>query len=220
MKDSFHSISKTFYYLVITLFHLFISVAQRREIPNVSFINRLLFLTNISFNINWFYYLTRFLKGTPVFNSVSNLIEENSLKRLFRFSFSLSFVILILYWGMKLADPKLLFKSGKVIPLYLDLILHGGNFVLNFVEHSFLQSRNNYENSYKSFFVFMIFYACLLKISYQVFGIITYPFVYEQNILFFGLVVLCGMVMMLLGDLMFKGIEKVNTKRLKIKAGE
>ena len=220
MKDNFNSIFKTFFYLSVTLLHLYMDVTVYKTFPKMNFLYRLLFLTFISFYVNWFYYLTKFLRGIPILNAIPRLFDEKYLKRLFRLAFSLSFVVFILYWGMILLDPKLLFRSGMEIPIHLDLFLHGGNFILNLMEHSLINPDDSYEPSYRSFIVFLVFYFCLLKVCYAFFGILTYPFVDSKNIFFYIAIFCCGKILMFSGDLVFKGIVRVNERRLKIKRGE
>jgi hypothetical protein len=221
MKDNLASKLKAFYYLVLTALHFYMNIKQITTYPTMTLFYKFIFLTGISYYLNWFYYTIKFLKGTPILNALPKMVEEKSLKKLFRFNFSLSFVVFFLYWCMRLADPKLLFSDPRVvIPVDLDVFLHGGNFGLNFVEHLVIQPESNYENSYKSFFMFLVFYSCMLKIAHVWFGVYSYAFVIEKGMLVYIVVIFCGMLFMLLGDFVFKVITRVNGKRLKVKADE
>ena len=81
------------------------------------------------------------------------------------------------------------------------------------MEHSLIQPKYNYENSYKIFFIFFIIYSILLKLAYLGFGIIIYPFVKEKSGFVYCFVVV-GMILMLAGDIVFRGITIVNERRL------
>jgi len=221
MKENIGNKLKAFYYLVITALHFYMNVYMRTTFPSLSPIERFLYLTMISFYLNWLYYTIKFLKETPIFNALPLIFEDKSLKNIFRFNFGLSFVVVLLYWAMRLSDPKLLFSDPRyIIPIDLDLFLHGANFGLNFLEHIMIHPEHQYESSYKSFFIFLIFYSSLLKIAQIGFGIRTYAFVFDKGILFYLAVVTAGMIMMILGDFLFIGIKTLNGKRFKVKASE
>ncbi len=218
MKDNYSNKLKAFYYLVLTTLHFYMNYYLRTTFPNVPTIKRFLFLTNISFNLNWLYYTVKFFKETPIFSHLPLITEEKSLKRLLRFNFALSFVVVLMYWIMKLSNPKLLFSDPKdIIPLDLDLFLHGANLGFNFLEHLVIKPEFEYENSYKSFFLFLVFYSSLLKIAQIGFGINAYAFVFEKGMMFYLAVVTAAMLFMILGDFLFIGIKILNGKRFKIK---
>ena len=218
MKENYNNKLKAFYYLVLTTLHLYMNNYLRTTFPNVPTMERFLYLTNISFNLNWFYYTIRFFKETPIFNLLPLILEEKSLKKLLRFNFALSFVVVLLYWIMKLSNPKLLFSNPKdIIPLDLDIFLHGANLAFNILEHLVIKPEYKYENSYKYFFIFLVFYSSLLKIAQIGFGVNSYAFVFEKGIMFYLAVVSAAMMLMILGDFLFKGIKILNGKRFKLK---
>ena len=217
MKDQLNLTIKTFYYLLLTVLHIYMYSYLRATFPEMTFYGRLLFLTNISFYLNGFYYMSKFLSYVPILNAVFTNFDEKSRRKIFRFGFSLSFVVSFLYWGMRLADPKMLLASGVVIPIDLDLFLHGANFGLNFLEHIVITPEHNYDSSLKDFIIFSIFYSILLKVALLGFGITTYPFVAENSGFVYLAVVCIGVLLMLSGDLIFRGISKINEKRSRIK---
>ena len=216
MKDQSNQKIKTYYFL-LTLLHIYMFNYSRKTFPNMTFYGMARFLTHISFYVNGFYFITKFLTHIPILNALFTPIHEKCGKKIFRFGFSLSFVVASMYWGMRLADPKLLLPSGLVIPIDLDIFLHGGNFILNFLEHIFIQPEHNYQNSNKIFLMFLIIYSIFLKVAYHAFGIFSYPFVKEKSPFVYLIVVVFGMLFLMSGDLIFRGICKLNEGRSKIK---
>ena len=71
---------------------------------------------------------------------------------------------------MIFSDPSLLISNTdrKMLPLILDLFLHGANFILNFIEHVFVFPKSDSRAmGIVFYFVFSIFYACFMKFLYH-----------------------------------------------------
>ena len=217
MKHQPNQKIKTFYYLLLTLLHIYMFNYSLQTFPKMTFYGMARFLTHISFYTNGFYFVLKFLISIPIFKSLFIGFDEKYGKKIFRFGFALSFVVASLYWGMRFADPKLLLRSDIVIPIDLDIFLHGGNFILNFTEHIFIHPEHNYESSNRFFLFFLISYSIFLKVAYYAFGIFSYPFVTEKSPLVYLTVVFFGILFMMSGDLIFRGIIKLNETRSRIK---
>jgi len=179
-----------------------------------SIINRLVFLTMISLFLNWIYYFIRFLTHLDL-----KLLHDIKERRMFKFSFSLSFLVVVLYWGMILADPSTLLKSESKIPIVLDLLLHGCNFLINLLEHLIIERKVNDRDkfiSWKFFFFFAVFYTVEIKVVYWLFNFSPYPLVETMTIPVMIFMNIIAMMIMVLGEFIYNKISMMGIKKLLI----
>src|SRR5690349_12412826 len=92
------------YYLVIVLLHWYM-MRWLQAIIKMPFSQEISYLTHISFYINFVYYIYVLLLHTSLNNKIKH---ANFLRGLFKFGYSLSFSVFVLYWALILVDPKLL----------------------------------------------------------------------------------------------------------------
>lgn len=192
------------YYLVLTALHVYMYNWLEIIFP-ARFLTRLAYLTMLSFFCNLLYYTWMLLVNL----NIKQLHNRNLEVKLFRFNFSLSFVVFILYWGVIIANPSLLYKQGHRIPLILDLFLHGANFVLNLAEHFYVSPKyDNDKINFKPILVFLAFYSILLQILFHGYNLSVYPLVESLGLVGYGLIVLIGFCLMVFGDLVYSNFSR------------
>jgi hypothetical protein len=200
---------RIFYYCLIVIIHLYMHMWLDHIFPESSLFRRMCFLTNISFYLNLIYYSYVLIMHVPYGNRFKHF---RFLQAYFKFCYAISFVVFILYWGMIFADPSLLISrpDRKMLPLVLDLFLHGANFILNFIEHVFVFPKSDSRAMGLVFYlVFSIFYASFMKFLYHSHGIAVYPFVSKLGIIEFGAFIGLATFLVYLGDLTYRFFLKV-----------
>ncbi len=170
-----------------------------------SLISRLLFLTMISLFLNWFYYFLRFLTHLNL-----KIFHEIKERRIFKFSFSLSFLVSVMYWGMIIMEPKTLLKSENKLPIILDLLLHGFNFVLNLMEHLIIERKVQDKDKmigWKFYLVFAVFYTIGIKVIYLLFDYSPYPIVETMTVSVMIIMDTIAMLIMVCGEFIYNKIS-------------
>lgn len=191
---------KSYYYLMVSILHLYMMYWIRSVIKSPWFIH-LSFLTILSFNLNLFYFITSTILSNL---RKTHILYSNKFNGLFKFNFSLSLVVCLMYWGMVVSSPELLFKSNFRVPLVLDIFLHGGTFFVNLLEILLISPRKDNKNvGLLSYSIFAVFYGSYLNFLYHYHNVVIYPFVklglYGQ----LG-INLCCIAMIWFGDLVYK----------------
>ena len=200
--------SRVFYYFIIICLHLYMNNWLKEVFPGVPFLRRLCFLTNISFYSNLIYYLYVLIMHVPYGHKFKNF---KFLSAYFKVCYGLSFVVFIMYWGLVIADPSLLIRDPKVtvLPLILDLFLHGANFILNFFEHVYVFPKSDNKAIGIVFYgLFSLCYSLLLQIIYRTHGIVVYPFVSKFSIIEFSLFVGLSTFLIYIGDCTYRFLLK------------
>lgn len=199
------------YYLILVLIHTYFMHWSYVLFP-VSIFVKLCYLTNISFYTNFVYYIYIFLLHTPLQKYIKNI---TFLRGLFKFAYTLSFVVFILYWGMILANPNLLKRHDYSIPLTFDFFLHGANFIFNLIEHIYVLPRQNSDHvSYKFYVIFLMIYGSFLQLLYFLYNMAVYPFVATLSILQFLLVLVIAVILLIIGDYTYKLLLKKHYKNI------
>lgn len=202
---------KMLIYLLITFLNT-IEYFWISSIFPASIISRLVFLTMISLFINWFYYFLRLLTHLEI-----KLIEEIKERRIFKFGFSLSFLVVVMYWGMIISDPQTLYKAEASIPIVLDLMLHGCNFLFNLLEHIVINRRVNDRDSFigwKFYFIFAALYTIEIKAASYFLDFHAYPIVQQMNIPITIFLNIVAMLIMLGGEFIYNKISMLGIKKL------
>jgi hypothetical protein len=141
------------------------------------------FLTKINFFANLIYFAyalcIKFHYGT---NSKDCDHHQKYVNSLFKFSYSLAIVVLVLYWSLCFFFPTML--GTTEIPVILDLFLHGGNLIVlmldYFIDLERSEKKNNYIN--RSFLLkFSLTYMTMLSLLYYFVDIEVYPLVSKMN---------------------------------------
>lgn len=201
--------TRIFYYCLIVIIHLYMHLWLINVFPETSLFRRMCYLTNISFYLNLIYYSYVLIMHVPYGNRFKHF---TFLQAFFKFCYSISFVVFILYWGMIFSDPSLLISNTdrKMLPLILDLFLHGANFILNFIEHVFVFPKSDSRAmGIVFYFVFSIFYACFMKFLYHSHRIEVYPFVSKLGIFEFTAFIGLATLLVYIGDLTYRFFLKV-----------
>ena len=132
---------------------------------------------------------------------MSGKLERN----FFRFNFCLSFLIFILYWGIIFSNKEAIIPKDVVIPPLLDFLIHGGNFLVNFIAHLMVNEHieDNLLISWKFFFLLSIFYATFYKIIYFIFDYSVYPLVAVMDFKIYLLLIIIATILFLIGEYLF-----------------
>jgi hypothetical protein len=159
------------------------------------------FLTKINFFMNIFYFTYSLYTNI---NEERRRIHYKNLYSVFKFSFCLAIVVIILYWGILLTSPTLM--GNTPTPLILDFFLHGGNLIvliLDFYLDPFKIDKNCTHINKTFLLKFTFFYILLLYILYYSIEVEIYPLISKLNLIQIGLLGVCGSGLFLLGQYIF-----------------
>jgi hypothetical protein len=196
---------RAIYYIIISFIHFFMHYWSTNIFPNSGF-KRFLYLTNMSFYLNMIYYVWMLLTDHGLFHN-SKLFSKDTEAAYFKFSYSLSFVVFLMYWGMVIFSNALI-NAGNPLPIVFDLFMHGANYVLNLLEILFVNHKEDSKRmSYSFYIVFCIFYAGVLQCVYLIYGQALYPFVKDVSFIGFIIICLIAFSLMMIGDLSYKFVH-------------
>ena len=105
---------------------------------------------------------------------------------------------------MLLTHPQLLSKKDVPLNPYTNVFLHGGNFILNFIENKWIHPGSNLSLISKNFyFGLIIFYALYMMIIKNLTGVALYFFL-EDGPVVICVVFLAGIGLLVLGDYVYR----------------
>jgi hypothetical protein len=165
------------FYLPIVIFHFSMYAWLKISIPNIPLVQHLSYLTVISFFLNLIYYSWVLLLNSRYQNYFENY---SGLNYFFRLIYSLSLVVMIMYWGLVIFNPDGIYKAKKsLMPFALDLFMHGGNYFLNLFHYLFVYNKTNVKkfSNYLTIGIFFVIYSTWIRVLYLTIDIIVYPFV-------------------------------------------
>jgi hypothetical protein len=207
---------RAIYYMFICGLHFGMYYYSSITLP-LPFYRKVLYLTNMSFYLNMIYYTWMLLTDHGIFHN-SKYFNKNTEAAYFKFSYCLSFVVFLMYWGMVFANPDLFGPGRLKIPYFLDLFLHGANYVLNLVEILVVNHKENSRKvGWQTYLAFTIFYGILLQTVYAVTEIAVYPFVKNLTLVNFFVLNSISFTLVMIGDLSYKGIHILKRKYIKLK---
>lgn len=187
-------IKQILFYLVCILVHVYFFIWQ---IQLYGFrLKTFFYLTNISFFTNLIYIFTQFLKKTGIYDT-SKEIRDN----IFKLGIALAVPVNILFWGLLAIDWKLIFNnSSQVLPLPLNLFLHGGNMLVLLLDN-YLVTKHYKTNGigWRFLLGFASFYSVFLHLLYQFFSIELYALVSKLNLGHYLIIVIFGFMFFLSG---------------------
>jgi hypothetical protein len=188
---------KIIYYSFLVVLHLHVDYVSRSLYRNLTLLQHFSFNTNMSFFFNLFYFSYVLILNLPFGNSnkTNNL---KFLQILAKFNFSISFVVFSFYWGMVAYDPSLILQdhANRILPFKYDIFLHGGNFLLNLVEHVFLFPKS--DTNFIGFSILTCFYTIYLfylKLLFHYFNIVIYPFIGVLELYQLGIILLSAVTL-------------------------
>jgi hypothetical protein len=202
---------KFVYYFSLVYLHYYMRQWLLDVIPVISIIKHFSFLTIISLYLNYFYYSYSLLLETKI---GSYIINHRFLTDVFKFAYVISFVVFLLFWTILFIDPNLLRQGEIILPFYLNIFLHGANYILNLIEHTFVSPKPNSSRvNFKFYIVFSITYGVHLQIL-NLYGITVYPLVNQLSILQYSIVMMVSFLLTMAGDcthhiLMRKELKKI-----------
>jgi hypothetical protein len=124
-----------------------------------------------------------------------------------------------MYWGMIIADPQTLLKAENRIPIVLDLLLHGCNFLINLLEHLIIDRKVNDRDKligWKFFFIFSVVYTVVIKVVSYYFNFHAYPIVQIMNFPLMIFLNVVAMLIMLIGEFIYNNISMMGMKKILI----
>jgi len=122
-----------------------------------------------------------------------------------------------MYWGMTFADPTTLIKAEHRIPIVLDLLIHGCNFLINLMEHLVIDRKKNDRDKFigwKFFFVFAAVYTGVIKFVSYCFDFHAYPIVKIMNFPLMLFMNIVAMLIMLSGEFIYNRISIMGIKNM------
>jgi hypothetical protein len=165
------------YYSFLVVLHLHVDHISRSLYKNLTLLQHFSFNTNMSFYFNLFYFSYLLLIHLPFGNKLKN---SKFLESLSKFNFSVSFVVFSIYWGMVAIDPSLILQdhANRILPFKYDLFLHGGNFLLNLIEHLYVFPKTDAKSiGFTILTFFYVAYLIYLKVLFHYYNVVIYPFI-------------------------------------------
>lgn len=163
-----------------------------------------LFLTNINFFLNSFYfiYLT-----TYAYIPNKYRLSNNKLDEIFEFSFCLSIAVIIMYWGLFLFMPA--FLGSTATPVVLDVFLHGGNLMVLIMDAFLIKKIEKKQSNsidFRFLFKFTVFYMILQYFVYYTLDIEVYPLISKVSAVMFSFISLAGYGLFVIGNILYRTI--------------
>lgn len=192
------NLSKIYHILCIVTFIIFF-IYERTD-SQFSFFFSFLYLTNLSFYMNFIYYLLSFLVDIEITKN----FNKESLDKFFNLCIIFSFTAGVMFWVLTFQDPNSIIKKGVEIPIVLNLFLHGGTFLFALLEQLFFNKRTT-QNFFSLIYLAIIvgLYSLILKGIYLIFNFDVYPFV-KTNLIEFSITCICAFCISILGHYIYK----------------
>lgn len=191
-------IIRLIFYLIITVSHLLIYFYTYIRYDSIFY--NCLFLTRWSLYANTIYFFYKLLSVYKIFSKYK--YEE----RFFRFNFNLSFLVCFLYWMMRFNNPDDLSNKKDFLPIPIDLLMHGGNFLFNLFELLTNLKKISNENNYFSWkfnFLCCINYILMLKWVNVLTGYVLYSFIEERGLFYLVVIGIIGYALMSISDFIY-----------------
>ena len=164
------------FYCIVNILYVFFFVWEKIN-SNGPFWKGLIFLTNINYNLNIIHYSLCLIIE---FNLISKRREY--FNTFYNFLFSLSFTVGFMFWGMYFDNPESVLPKGVQIPIILNLYIHGGTFMICFIEQAFVYPRKTNERcNILYYLLFVTFYIAFLYIVFFCTGYPVYPFIKNKK---------------------------------------
>ena len=122
-----------------------------------------------------------------------------------------------MYWLMFLFDKETLYKkeTKKMVPTALNMLLHGGVFICNFISILLVDKKEKKEYITNWFFLlFSIAYLGILYLLNLLCGIRVYPFIYGSKFKFL-LICISSFIVSLIGHYIYIFITKIKMEKSK-----
>ena len=163
-----------------------------------------LYLTLFSFYLNMNYFIMALLNSFLNYRYNMIIMKQVNINTVFRLGFTVSTVVIILYWGIYLHDPTLLGDGS--LPLHFDLFLHGGNLLVLIIDKTLIDPQHGYEEkiNFKVLLVIAVGYFVLVYLTFLVTGIAIYPLFAKLNPPQLLVLLGAGYSLFLTGDLIYK----------------
>jgi len=163
-----------------------------------------LFLTTITFYINAGYFFITFANAVLHKYQQTILIKQCKINTIFRLGFTMSTVVVILYWAIYFSNPTMLGDSEY--PLHFDLFLHGGNLVVLVVDRIFIDREHRYEIRINNK-VLLAIPICYFSTVYSIYlwtGFAVYPLFSKLCFYKLQVLLLAGYLLFLAGNAVYK----------------
>ena len=202
MEKKSHSKFSLISHFLILIFLISICIWDR--ITNVpKFPYNFIYLTQIDLYINIIYYTLILIqdfkqKNTKIF------------AKFFNFCFSFSFNAFVMFWLIYLTNSKNLYKKKYKLNFILVFFLHGGVFIINFLEATIINKRKKTQTISLFYYVFLaVIYPFFLRFIYFNYGIKSYPFI-TKNFYYVFLIVFFSFLVCVFGHFFYVFISNFN----------
>jgi hypothetical protein len=201
--------TKTYHIFCIVTFLIFF--IYERTVSQFSFLTSLLYLTIISFHMNFIYYTLSFLYEIKILK----ILNKESLDKFFNLCVIFSFTAGVMFWVLSLQDPNSVVEKGVEIPIILNLFLHGGTFIIALLEQVIFNKRTT-QNHFNLIYLAIIvaLYSLLLKGIYVIYDFDVYPFV-KENWIEFSITCFSAFCISVLGHYIYKVLSFTRFQELK-----
>ena len=166
-------------YILIISYLIFTCVWDRiNNIPKFPF--------NFFYVTQWCLYLNMIYFTYVLYRELRFGDSNKSAQKLYNYIFSISFLVGLMFWVLFLIQPRTLYKKGVKVPLPLNVSLHGGVSLCNFIELFNNKRKNPVYVKWYVYVISFLIYTVLLKVLYYFWKIIVYPFAHKNNLLLLG----------------------------------
>ena len=199
------------YYLVVFLCHCYVDYDMlTHRIIDPRLLIHFSFLTHMSVYFNFIYYTLRLLTVQGI---VNRILDKKFWRNYFQFTFSISFIVFLLFWGLFLTDPKLLDSGNEGISNpYCNFFLHGCNFILNLIEHLYMKPGFLLNSiSKRCYFGFCCSYTIYMLIIKKTMVVSVYSFLDDGPIVI-SVVIVIGSILLFTGDWIYSNVHRIKNK--------
>ena len=184
-----------------------ISICIWDRITNVpKFPYNFIYLTQIDLYINIIYYTLILIQDFKQKNT------KKILNKFFNFCFSFSFNAFVMFWLIYLTNSKNLYKKKYKLNFILVFFLHGGVFIINFLEATIINKRKKTQTISLFYYFFLaVIYPFFLRFIYFNYGIKSYPFI-TKNFYYVFLIVFFSFLVCVFGHFFYVFISNFNVE--------
>jgi len=163
-------------------------------------IKQILLLTHLGFFFNFVYLNVQLFTTFGLLNASKALING-----MFKFAFSISLMIDIMFWGLYFGDPKHFEQKDVIEPMWYLISMHGSNMIFLFGEHFLICKHEDNKNVGVVIMVaFSTIYSVILYSVFFFLKIEVYPFLKQFSFLEYVMLVCISSIVLILGNYLQK----------------
>jgi hypothetical protein len=185
------------YYSYVLIMH----VPYGNKLKNFKFLQAYFkFCYAISFLVFILYWLKIFMDPLFTDNNIYKVDVENLENGIFNQTSQVNQTIGVLQ------TPEMRLRiTVTPLPMFIDLFLHGANFVINFIEHVYVFPKSDSKHiGIVVYFIFTFAYALLIQTINYLYGVAIYPLLSHVKIIEFFAVIGFAMILVYIGDCSYR----------------